>query len=156
MKLFHTGMLLATVSGLILSGLLGLGWQDGETKPRIPQDPIPVPREGEIERRDFMRTKLLYTQNIFEGLTLGDFGLIEHGINELQEILEAEQWVTIDNDEYRKLVDEFKVAAERLNDTAESKNVEATALRFYEMSTRCIDCHRHLKLAGYVSFDQPD
>lgn len=116
---------------------------------RATQDPIPVPQQGAVERRSFMRTKLNYTQNILEGLTMAEFGLIEHGIRELQGVLEAEQWVTIDNDDYRRLVDDFQVSVDRLKRASESKNIEATALRFYEMSTRCIDCHQHLQRAGY-------
>lgn len=113
------------------------------------QDPIPVPREGGVERRSFMRTKLNFTQNILEGLTMAEFGLISHGIDELEGVLNAEQWVTIDNEDYRKLVDEFRTAVQRLRTASETKNIEATALRFYEMSTRCIDCHQHLQRSGY-------
>lgn len=114
------------------------------------QDPIPVPKQGGVERRSFMRTKLNFSQNILEGLTMTEFGLIDHGINELQGVLDAEQWVTIDHEDYRRLVDEFQVSVDRLKRASESKNIEATALRFYEMSTRCIDCHQHLQRAGYT------
>lgn len=113
------------------------------------QEPIPVPEEGSVERRDFMRSKLLFTQNILEGMTVSEFDLIDRGVKELEQILEAEQWVTIDNDEYRKLVDDFRTALGRVKKASESKNIEATALRFYEMSTRCIDCHQHLEHADY-------
>jgi hypothetical protein len=122
---------------------------DPGTQKQSTQDPIPVPDEGSVERRDFMRTKLMYTQNILEGMTVSEFELIERGVKELEQILEAEQWVTIDNAEYRKLVDDFKTALQRVKKASESKNIEATALRFYEMSTRCIDCHQHLEHADY-------
>jgi hypothetical protein len=75
--------------------------------------------------------------------------LIDRGVKELDEILQGEQWVTIDNEEYRKLVEEFRTALQRVKKASESKNIEATALRFHEMSTRCIDCHQHLEHAGY-------
>jgi hypothetical protein len=113
------------------------------------QDPIPVPKEGGVERRSFMRTKLNFTQNILEGLTMAEFGLIAHGIDELESVLDAEQWVTIDNEDYRQLVGEFRTAVQRLRSASETKNIEATALRFYDMSTRCIDCHQHLQRSGY-------
>jgi len=113
------------------------------------QDPILVPKEGGVERRSFMRNKLNFTQNILEGLTMAEFGLISHGIDELEGVLDAEQWVTIDNEDYRLLVDEFRTTVRRLRTASETKNIEATALRFYEMSTRCIDCHQHLQRSGY-------
>jgi hypothetical protein len=113
------------------------------------QPQIPVPDELAIERRDFMRTKLLYSQNIFEGLTIRDFDLIKRSIRDTEQLLEAEEWVAIDNEDYRRLTDEFKTALKRLKITAKTENVEATALRFYELSTRCIDCHQHLRHAKY-------
>ena len=117
--------------------------------PLAHQETLPVPDESSIERRDFMRTKLMYSQNIFEGLTVRNFELIERGIQEVEQVLEAEQWVAIDNEDYRKLTEEFKTSLKRMKVTAQSKNIEATALRFYDMSNRCIDCHQHLRHAQY-------
>ncbi len=110
---------------------------------------IPADGENAVARRDFMRTKLMYTKNIFEGLTLGDFEAVEQGINEVKMITEGEQWIAIDNAEYRKLTAEFRTSADRLLRAAKTKNSDATALRFYEMSTRCIDCHKRLDHAKY-------
>ena len=120
-----------------------------ETDQEADQETVPVPDESSVERRDFMRTKLMYSQNIFEGLTIRNFELIERGIHEVEQLLEAEQWVTIDSEDYRKLTAEFKTSLKRMKVTAESKNIEATALRFYDMSNRCIDCHQHLRHAQY-------
>jgi hypothetical protein len=122
-------------------------FQDPEIEPK--QDPqIPVPQEGAVERRDFMRTKLLFTQNIFEGLITREWDLIQRGIKELEQVLEAEQWISIEHDEWRRQVDEFRTSLHRIKKSAESRNIEATSLRFYEMSTRCIDCHQLLKKGG--------
>ncbi len=154
----QTGKLAMKSFALVLLLSLPLPWalsavfQDQESEsPKSPavQEPIPVPDESSVERRDFMRTKLMYSQNIFEGLTIRDFDLINQGVRELEQVMEAEAWVTIDNDDYRELTREFKTAVQRLKISAETKNIEATALRFYELSTRCIDCHQHLRHARY-------
>ena len=102
-----------------------------------------------ISRRDFMRTKLMYSQNIFEGLTTGDFEAIKTAVKEVQLVTAGEQWVAIDSDQYRKLTEEFKTTTRRLAEAAESKNLDATALRFYAMSNSCIDCHKHIRKANY-------
>jgi hypothetical protein len=141
-------LVLASIVALALPLVMAFQVQDPE-KTSGKQNSIPVPREGAVERRDFMRTKLLFTQNIFEGLTIREFDLVSRGIRELESVLGAEQWVTIDNDDYQRLVEEFRVALERLKKASESKNIEASAFRFYEMSTRCIDCHQHLQQGGY-------
>jgi hypothetical protein len=133
---------------LSLPLLLAFCYQDTEL-PSAKQDGILVPQEGAVERRDFMRTKLMFTQNIFEGLTIREFDLVNRGIQELEGVLGAEQWVTIDNEEYQAQVEAFRTALQRLRKAAETKNIEATAFRFYEMTTRCIDCHQLLQKGGY-------
>ncbi len=110
---------------------------------------IPIDDENAVARRDFMRTKLLYSQNIFEGLTTGNFKLIKDGIREVDNITAAQQWVEIDDDRYRKMTEDFKTTTRRLAEAAESGNIDATALRYYQMSTSCIDCHKHIRKVGY-------
>lgn len=102
-----------------------------------------------VARRDFMRLKLMYSKNILEGLTTGDFEHINAAVKELRLVTDGAQWVAIDNDQYRKLTEEFKTATERLAESAETGNIEATAMRFYQMSTSCIDCHKHIRKAKY-------
>ena len=115
------------------------------------QDKIDVAEGPEsIARRDFMRTKLMYSQNIFEGLTTGDFQLVDDAIDEIRGITAAEQWVAVDDDRYRKLTEDFKTTIERLREAAETENIDATAFRYYQMSTSCIDCHKHIRKAGYT------
>ena len=110
---------------------------------------LPKQDPDTVIRRDFMRTKLMYTKNIFEGLTTDDFKMIERSTKEVQNITAGEHWIAVDNDTYRKLTEEFKTAADRLMKAAKTKNLDATALRFYQLSTSCIDCHKHLRLADY-------
>lgn len=112
---------------------------------------IEIPSEGPdaIARKDFMRTKLMYSQNIFEGLTTGRFPLIEEGLNEIKNITHAEQWVTVDDERYQKLTDDFNMTLTRMAQALDSKNIDAVALRYYQMSTSCIDCHQHISLEGY-------
>ena len=124
---------------------------DGNSNPAQDDDPIVVPQsdDNSIARRDFMRSKLMYSQNIFEGLTTGNFGLINAGIKEVSGITDAEKWVAIDNAKYRQLTADFKTTVKRLQAAAKTKNIEATALRYYQMSTSCIDCHAHIRVAQY-------
>ena len=102
-----------------------------------------------LSRRDFMRTKLMFSQNIFEGLTTGNWPLIERSIREVQLVTQGEHWVAINDNRYRKLTSEFNTSTKRLMQAAKTKNLDATALRYYNMSTSCIDCHKHIRKAGY-------
>ena len=124
-------------------------FQEQESEKSDDKIVIPHRDENTIARRDFMRTKLLYSQNIFEGMTTGNTELIKQGIEEVQSITKAEQWVAIDDVRYQKLTDEFNTAVKRLETAAKSGNLEAIALRYYQMSTNCIDCHQHIRKADY-------
>jgi hypothetical protein len=110
---------------------------------------IPEQDEAAMARRDFMRTKLMYTQNILEGLTTRNFRMIDAAIRNIEMITSGEQWVALDSDAYRELTADFQKSVKRLKQAAATKNVEATALRFYDVSNRCIDCHQHLQTTKY-------
>lgn len=144
-------MLIAGIACFTFAAVQGQQDQEEEGKKKQDKEKIEIPQDGPdaIARRDFMRTKLMYSQNIFEGLTTGDFELIRDGVSEVKKITEGARWVQIDNDKYRKLTADFETTIRRLEEAVEGKNIEATALRYYQMSTSCIDCHQHLRLARY-------
>ncbi len=110
-----------------------------------------VPQEDAdaISRRDFMRTKLMYSQNMLEGLTTGHFETIDAAIAEMKLVTSGSKWVSIDSGDYRRLTADFEAALERLAESAATRSIDATAMRFYQMSTSCIDCHSHIRHAGY-------
>ncbi len=125
-------------------------WQESSAAPQDQTPSAKRPQDSDaVSRRDFMRTKLMYTQNIFEGLTTGDFDAIKIGVRNLSMVTEGALWVAIENADYTRLSDEFKTATRRLMTAAETGNIESTALRFYELSTSCIDCHQHIRKARY-------
>jgi len=143
------GLVSITVGSIAAASITWATHQDAAKQQDDDRITLPLQDEDAVSRRDFMRTKLLYTQNIFEGLTTGDFKAIETAIEEVKRVTEGEQWIAIDNENYRKLTEEFKTSTRRLMTAAKSKNIDATALRYYEMSTRCIDCHKHIRNARY-------
>ena len=110
---------------------------------------LPAQDPDAVSRRDFMRTKLMYSQNVLEGLTTGDFKMIDSAIKEIEMVTTAEQWIAIDNEKYRELTQDFKNSTRQLKEAAMSRNLDATAMRFYNLSTTCIDCHKHVRKAGY-------
>lgn len=110
---------------------------------------IPADDDQSPERRDFMRMKLQSSQFILEGLSVGDFDLVDKGIQQVKEMTKTGKWVSIDNEFYRELVRDFETATERLEEAAKSKNIDATALRYYQLTTNCIDCHKHIRAAAY-------
>lgn len=125
------------VAAFVLAGLLAAWpmarWLRG-------QDP-----ETELSRRDFMRTKLLYAQNIMEGITTRNFTLIEQGASEIRRITEAGQWLVADTPEYRHLSDDLRSIADRIASAARDRNLDSAAFRYFDMTVNCMDCHQYAR-----------
>ena len=123
--------------------------QDRESKPPTdgPQDPQGLGEELTLE--EFMQIKLLRSQDVMEGMATRDFTLIAEAARDLQRLTEASKWAAHNSPEYAGLTTEFQTAIGRLQRAAKEENLEAVALRFYDMSTRCIDCHEHLRTVDF-------
>jgi cytochrome c556 len=147
-RLFNVSLIAFAIGASTIVAL-----QEKEADGPKPQekDRVIVPHEDNKSkaRRSFMQTKLKFSQDIFEGLTIGDFEKIKAAIKNVQGITESQNWVAVDNDFYRKLTADFETTTDRLSEAAESGNIEAVALRYYQMSTSCIDCHQHMREAEY-------
>jgi hypothetical protein len=105
--------------------------------------------QDSVSRRDFMRMKLNYTQNILEGLTTRDFGLIISGAEEVERITQAEAWNSNDFADYQKISDELRSVARHLKKAGQNSNLEAAALRYFELTMKCMDCHQYLRKADF-------
>ncbi len=103
-----------------------------------------VQDQDDISRRDMMRTKLLLSQNIVEGLTLSNFDQVKKSGNEIIELTKAEAWLTPKAPDYQDYSNQFRKSVELLIANAEEKNIDGSAMRFYDMTTNCIDCHAYL------------
>ena len=103
-----------------------------------------------IARRDFMRSKLMYSQLMLEGLTTDDFEMVNDAIANMRAVTEGEMWVAFNDDQdYRDLTQDFKQAIDRLEAAAGTANIDAAMMRFYQLNTTCIDCHKHIRARGY-------
>lgn len=130
--------------GVCLVGLMIGGWfaaNRGLTAQE--QDP------DVIAQRDFMRTKLMYTQNIVEGLSTGRFALIASSADEIQRITEAGIWTANNTPEFVRWSNELRETAGHLKKAADKGNLEAATLRYFELTLKCIDCHQHLRKADF-------
>lgn len=110
-------------------------WQD-EGK----QDP-----KQKIERRDAMRVKLMYSQNVVEGLSTKNFQLVAEAAKEIEQIMRSDIWQPKDSPEYERLNGELRMSADRLKAAAEKGELEAAALRYFDLTLSCIDCHEYLR-----------
>ncbi len=98
-----------------------------------------------VERRDLMRAKLMYSQNVVEGLSTKNFKLIADAAKEIEQIMRSDVWQPKDKAEYERLNGELRMAADRLQAAAKKSDLEASALRYFDLTLSCIDCHEYLR-----------
>lgn len=136
-------IILCSVPLLLTS--LAMTWQQEESLGVV------LPPDSQlIARRDFMRSKLMYSQLILEGLTTHNFDMINEAISNMKMVTEGELWVAVDDDpEYLELTADFRKAATRLQEAVDTKSIDGTAMRFYQLNTTCIDCHQYIRGRGY-------
>lgn len=96
-------------------------------------------------RKQFMRGKLLSNQKIVEGLSLKDFGLVKEGAEGVTALVKGQHWFVLETEEYKNYSREMEQAARMLEVAAKDKNIEAAALRYFDLTLNCIDCHRYLE-----------
>ena len=96
-------------------------------------------------RRDFMRVKLMFSQNVVEGLSTSDFGMIEDAAQEMLELMENEKWLVVDTPDYKRYTSELTEATNRLKKMSKSNNLEGSALRYFDLTLKCIDCHQYYR-----------
>ncbi len=104
-----------------------------------------IPKQDRVARRDYMRTKLNFSQAIVEGLAMKNFDTINTAATEIRNVTEGELWMVHNTADYNRYSDELKAAAEELIKAAEAKNLEGCTLRYFDMTLKCIDCHEYLR-----------
>ena len=136
---------------LACSGLLFLGHVE----------PAPVAQDQETEqqdqaeqarsenRKEFMRGKLLSNQKIVEGLSLKDFALVTEGAKDVTAIVKGQHWFVINTPEYQEFSKDMETAAQRLQEAAKRGDIEASTLRYFDLTLKCIDCHQYLETLGH-------
>jgi hypothetical protein len=116
------------------------------------QPPQEVQQDEKIKtaaRKQFMRGKLISNKKIVEGLSLKDFALVREGAEGVNALVKGQHWFVLDTLEYQDYSKDMEQAAQKLIKAADDKNMEAAALRYFDVTLNCIDCHRYLETVKY-------
>jgi hypothetical protein len=100
-------------------------------------------------RQTFMRGKLVSNQKIIEGLSVKNFDLISEGAAGTKAMVKGQHWFVIDSPEYKRFSNEMELAASRLEQAAKDKNLDAAALRYFDLTLNCLDCHGYIEGRKY-------
>ena len=96
-------------------------------------------------RQQFMRGKLSSNQKIVEGLSLKNFAMIRDGAESVTALVKGQHWFVLDSQEYKDYSKDMEQAAQLISNAAEDKNLESAALRYFDLTLTCIDCHQYLE-----------
>lgn len=94
---------------------------------------------------DFMQLKLQHSQEVLEGLVTEDFSQIAKNAQDLSLLSQAASWNVLQTDEYIQQSGEFRRTADALTKAAKEKDLDAAAIRYVELTMKCVHCHKYVR-----------
>jgi hypothetical protein len=132
---------LRPLAAVAVAASLGLAvvmaWPGGATA-----DPAPQPAD---QVAGFMRAKLAHSQNVLEGLSLGDYDLIARGAHDLSLASQASSWQVLQTEDYARHSAEFRRSCDGLRAAADRENLDAALVAWMEVTMKCVQCHRYVR-----------
>lgn len=93
----------------------------------------------------FMRAKLAHSQNVLEGLSVGDFGLIAKGAHDLSLASQDSNWQVLQTEDYVRQSAEFRRSCDTLRSAADTRNLDAALVAWMDVTMKCVRCHRSMR-----------
>ncbi len=112
-------------------------------EPQKAEQSTEAPKKSPLET--FMRKKLDASSKILEGLCQEDAALIKEGADALGEMSKAEIWNVLTDAEYREHSREYRENAARVSKAAEEGDFDKAALRWFDVTMSCLECHTHVR-----------
>ncbi len=94
---------------------------------------------------DIMKAKLRYAQALLKGVALEDYDAIVKTSQDLSLLSQESSWNVIQTPDYLQHSIDFRRAADAINAAAKDKNLDGVTLAYFQMTIRCVDCHRHIR-----------
>jgi hypothetical protein len=93
----------------------------------------------------FMRAKLAHSQNVLEGLSVGDYDLIARGAHDLSLASQDSNWQVLQTEDYVRQSAEFRRSCDTLRAAAEAENLDAALVAWMDVTMKCVRCHRSMR-----------
>ncbi len=113
------------------------------------------PAKSKIFKK-LMGEKLKASQNLIEGLALGNFNTLKDNAQELLRISNTEEFVAYKTPKYELFSNEFRSAAEKLIAKAKAKNLDGAALAYVELTMTCVRCHEYVREVKEAKLNLPN
>ena len=117
----------------------------------VPAPPVVASEKAEVPAKNknslevFMRQKLDASSKILEGLCQEDAALVKEGADALSAMSKVELWNVLTDADYREHSREFRDNAARVAQAAEEGDFDKAALRWFDVTMSCLECHDHVR-----------
>ncbi|HLE68600.1 MAG TPA: hypothetical protein VJH87_02870, partial [Vicinamibacteria bacterium] len=91
-----------------------------------------------------MKAKAGYAHRLLDAVVLGELETARDQAFRLKAVAGTADWNVMDTPEYVRESEAFIRATDRLLQSAGSKNPEAVALAYMEVTLSCVHCHRYV------------
>ena len=132
--------------------LLGLAPLTLLTKLGVGEEPADDTRPNQVAK--FMRAKLEHAEKLLEGLTTEDYDLLVKESQALVLLSQSADWQVLQTADYAAESSEFRRAADGLKKAAKEKNLDAAALRYVDLTLKCVHCHKYVRSVRLAQFDE--
>ena len=99
-------------------------------------------RQGAVE--SLMKAKAGYAHRLLDAVVMGDLETARDQAFRLKAVAQTADWNVMDTPEYVRESESFLRATDRLLQTAASKNPDAVALAYVDVTLSCVHCHRYV------------
>lgn len=108
------------------------------------QDPAKPQEKTERKHKTslWMKRKLTESQKVLEGMTRGDFAMIETSAKGMQAAGILEAWDRADRPGYKDQVQSFELANDAIIASAQAKNLDGVTLAYSQLTISCVQCHK--------------
>jgi hypothetical protein len=99
-------------------------------------------RQGTVE--SLMKAKAGYAHRLLDAVVMGDLETARDQAFRLKAVAQTADWNVMDTPEYVRESEAFIRATDRLLQSAASKNPDAVALAYVDVTLSCVHCHRYV------------
>jgi hypothetical protein len=99
-------------------------------------------RQGAVE--SLMKAKAGYAHRLLDAVVMGDLETARDQAFRLKAVAQTADWNVMDTPEYVRESEAFIRATDRLLQSAASKNPDAVALAYVDVTLSCVHCHRYV------------
>jgi len=94
--------------------------------------------------KTLMKAKAGYAHRLLDAVVLGELETARDQAFRLKAVAATADWSVMDTPEYVRESETFIRATDRLLQSAASKNPEAVALAYMDVTLSCVHCHRYV------------